>query len=564
MPPADRNDIEEERVSRWCVTDEERPIPPDSYLSPNGALTVATNAVSPPPYPCSVQRVVHPEGPVHHFVDSDSPGCGYDDKFGAGDDEVKGGELYMWVLDPHSRKLRVPLSLMVPTHATANKGALPSLCLSFLEGHCRHEWCRQAHVPPHVLPMLRQQALNAPTCCRLHKDPHSTTELTDRFKFIRLVGNEGSYSSRGTNGEQSDLIPAERVALTVGLQLIIAQSAQAAKEKEEQSQSLGETNQGAANGAKVERKDVLDVPAKDVCRLHISRLCRYVEDCKNIHICREYDLQLPPPPNLVCLLNGITPSMTMINIGERSYSSTMLSLGEVTDEVFNIICDQQRRSVMNNTPAARMTPASQPYQHANQVVSCANPGVDAAINSASPLSLGDANLYTAPRGGTSPASCGMGDATPFAPASQRSLGQNGSPNLGAAAAGSSNVTRVLRIFDVRPKSAGEGGRERGSTHRGHNTNGNGSAGASPFLNGRGSESASRSRNGASVSYNNYTCPNSKNGSGNGCAAGAGVPPCGINGSDRNACSGSHRRGSRHLTGQSNNSGRGSAKRRQKA
>lgn len=217
----------------------------------------------------------------------------------------KDGERYLWVLDPVTRKLRVPLSLLVPTQATTIAGTVPSLCLAFLEGRCRHPWCRQAHVMPAAIAQLRHEALNAPTCCQLHGDPHDTTILTDRFETVTI-----------SESPQVAPIPKARVALTVGLQRYLAHSI---------SPHLRGGN--------------LELPLKLICRLHQSQRCRYMEDCNNIHICRELDLRLTPPPHLIAPLTSISGGTQIITIADQVFSVTMIAQGEISDDEFQRLCE---------------------------------------------------------------------------------------------------------------------------------------------------------------------------------------------------------------------------------
>jgi hypothetical protein len=162
----------------------------------------------------------------------------------------------IWVLDPLTRKLRVPTNLIVPTAATATLGTTPSLCLAFLEHRCRHPWCRQAHIPPHVVQRLRQEAQSAPTCCFDHKSPQDITFLTTRFQHIDIAFPNGNRVC----------VPTSRLAVTVGLQRHIAQVVPKSK--------FGPS---------------FEVSSRMVCRLHLNHRCRYLEDCNNLHVCREHE-----------------------------------------------------------------------------------------------------------------------------------------------------------------------------------------------------------------------------------------------------------------------------------
>lgn len=240
-------------------------------------------------------------------------------------DEKLGEGKWIWVLDPMTRKLRVPVHFLVPTQATVTSGTVPSLCIAFLEGRCRHPWCRQAHVLPSAIPQLRYDALHAPTCCHLHHDPHDISDLTRQFQYIR-VGHSGGHSAGGGEGEEAgeaELIPTERVASTVGLRRYLVQHGR-------------RDTDGPREGS------VLEIPGKYVCRLHLAHRCRYLEDCNNIHVCREYELRLQPPPPHLSVLQGLTPLSRAVCIGDVTYNVTALAVGDVRDEDFNRLCEAQK------------------------------------------------------------------------------------------------------------------------------------------------------------------------------------------------------------------------------
>jgi hypothetical protein len=241
-------------------------------------------------------------------------------------------EKWIWVLDPMTRKLRVPMSYLVPTQATATMGTVPSLCIAFLEGRCRHPWCRQAHVLPHMIAQLRHDALNAPTCCSKHHDPHDTVMLTKRFETITIA-----------DCSMQSPIPTECIALTVGLQRYLAHS--------------------VPNDV---RGPNLEIPSKLICRLHLSHRCRYLEDCNNVHVCREFDLRLHPPPFMMAPLQNLTVTTRTVILGDASYHVTPLAVGEVTDDEFHALCEQQQlfhhrggggtSPVQNNTGSTSTSP----------------------------------------------------------------------------------------------------------------------------------------------------------------------------------------------------------------
>ncbi|CAD2220973.1 hypothetical protein ADEAN_000849800 [Angomonas deanei] len=221
-------------------------------------------------------------------------------------------EDWIWVLDPLTRKLRVPLRLLSPTQATATPGTVPSLCIAHLEGRCRHPWCRQAHVLPSSIAHLRHEALHAPTCCAFHKDPHDCSRLTSQFDYIQIIQN-------GASGD-SALISTERVASTVGLLRYLVHN-------------ISHNNNN---------NKVLQLPAKNICRLHLAHRCRYLEDCNNIHVCRELHVRLQPPPNLMASLSAVTAQTKTIQLGDVTYTVQSLMTEELTEKEFDALEVAQR------------------------------------------------------------------------------------------------------------------------------------------------------------------------------------------------------------------------------
>lgn len=215
----------------------------------------------------------------------------------------------MWVLDPLTRKLRVPMRYLVPTQATQTQGTVPSLCIAFLENRCHHAWCRQAHVLPHMIHKLRHDALHAPTCCVSHGDPHDLSCLTSRFSTVTI-----------TDSCNAEPFPTSGVALTVGLQRHLAQSVP----------------------AKVEGGN-LELSSRLICRLHLAQRCRYLEDCNNIHVCRKLDLRLHPPPHMVSPLTSLLPNATSVCIGDTNYSIQFLAGPEISEEDFKRLLRRRRQ-----------------------------------------------------------------------------------------------------------------------------------------------------------------------------------------------------------------------------
>jgi hypothetical protein len=180
------------------------------------------------------------------------------------------------------------LQLIVPTQATSTPGTVPSLCMLFLEGRCHHPWCRQAHIPPEVISRLREEALNTPTCCGYHMDAKNNSFVTTRFQKVIVHGQEASPS---------------RLAVTVGLHRLVLQIPPDTV--------------------------MLEVPSKLVCRLHFSKRCRYLEDCNNIHVCRELEgaVQVGPAPQVGLIMQHINASTKQVTIGDITYAVTQIDPG---------------------------------------------------------------------------------------------------------------------------------------------------------------------------------------------------------------------------------------------
>lgn len=300
-----------------------------------------------------------------------------------------GGERYMWVLDPMTRKLRVPISAMVPTQATSTPGTVPSLCMLFLEGRCRHPWCRQAHVPADVLNRLRADSLRTPNCCGRHGDPHDATALLSRFHSVLILGLKGGPpsptpspasphalspasgpTSPGASGAPAALLAPlsptpsppqgdDRAgSAPAGVSPVVSPATGPV------ATTNGSGGGGSANtaGGLLVSADrlamtvglhrflaqsvppgpsstgVLEVGAKHICRLHAARRCRYMDDCNNFHFCRELDLPLPqaapssaPSSAPATLFQAICPQTTTCVVGAVHYAVTPLAHGAVSD-----------------------------------------------------------------------------------------------------------------------------------------------------------------------------------------------------------------------------------------
>jgi hypothetical protein len=151
----------------------------------------------------------------------------------------------MAVVDPLTRKLDIPTHAITETQALSRVGT-PSVCMLYLSGRCRQgARCHQVHADPATVLQLREQAQKIPTCCVAHCDVNA-----GRMQPAWLTRQVD------VNGVA---VPVARLAFTIGLEKLL--------------------KDGAA--------PTVRASPQLVCRLHISNRCRYAEDCKFLHVCRE-------------------------------------------------------------------------------------------------------------------------------------------------------------------------------------------------------------------------------------------------------------------------------------
>jgi len=158
-------------------------------------------------------------------------------------------EDFLIVVDPVSRKLKIPRSAVYETRAF-NRTTPPSLCMLFMNGRCRQGLqCHQAHANSDVVHQLRAEALKIPSCCAAHGDVAVGKEF-DTFSVTIVISSDTNIA-----------LGVEHFAATAGLTALLSQP--------------------------VEKKDEGHVtyPAT-LCRLHAYDRCRYAEDCRFLHLCR--------------------------------------------------------------------------------------------------------------------------------------------------------------------------------------------------------------------------------------------------------------------------------------
>ena len=148
------------------------------------------------------------------------------------------------MVDPMSRKLCVPLAAIYETRALQRQ-QIPSLCLLFLANRCRQGiHCHQAHADVNAVLRLRAAALQLPNCCARHGEVSSF---------------EGTFPADLTVSVNGVMVALDQVSTTKGLHSLFVS----------------------------QRTSQLQCSAASVCRLHAGERCRYAEDCKFIHVCRE-------------------------------------------------------------------------------------------------------------------------------------------------------------------------------------------------------------------------------------------------------------------------------------
>ncbi|RNE96393.1 uncharacterized protein Tco025E_09738 [Trypanosoma conorhini] len=186
------------------------------------------------------------------------------------------GTLCMVVVDPATRKLLIPCNCIYPTRAQ-QRATIPSLCQLFLQGRCRQgPQCHQVHASVDAVVALRSQVGSLPWCCTLHGDRDHANAMNERswlskvVLYIPEVSFEGGY------------VPLRRLSYTPSLRRIL-------KERPDRLMpEVDEKDIGDKAGARGEgSRLVLDASDQPICRLHIFDRCRYADDCRFLHLCKE-------------------------------------------------------------------------------------------------------------------------------------------------------------------------------------------------------------------------------------------------------------------------------------
>ncbi|RNE97072.1 hypothetical protein TraAM80_09511 [Trypanosoma rangeli] len=186
------------------------------------------------------------------------------------------GTLCMVVVDPATRKLLIPCNCIYPTRAQ-QRATIPSLCQLFLQGRCRQgTLCHQVHANVDTVVVLRGHVGNLPRCCSFHGDDDIAGVLNERswlskvVLYIPEVSFEGGY------------VPLNRLSYTPALRRVL-------KEKPDRLM-LENDDKEICSGSDLRAEGsflVLNAGDQSICRLHIFDRCRYADDCRFLHLCKE-------------------------------------------------------------------------------------------------------------------------------------------------------------------------------------------------------------------------------------------------------------------------------------
>ncbi|CAC9487945.1 hypothetical_protein_-_conserved [Leishmania infantum] len=289
------------------------------------------------------------------------------------------GELCMTVVDPVTRKLLIPTQYIFETRAQ-QRGTLPSLCQLFLSGRCRKgQGCYQLHADWEAVQRLRSQVDSLPCCCPTHGDKDHIGVLENAL-LRESVSLGHSHSHHHGNSEQNsadaaaaaestvganDVVlyvpgcsffegsyaPLDRVSYTVGLRRLLEEQRIVLAPSAARISLLNQTT------GFPEEKIVADASAATVCRLHAMGRCRYAEECKFLHLCKDLttaDPQLTASP----ATGGVNGNADCAAPGSFEASTTSAGLTNGT-EPSSTPCDRRLKSSYyhggsgaSNTPGA--------------------------------------------------------------------------------------------------------------------------------------------------------------------------------------------------------------------
>ncbi|KEG12164.1 hypothetical protein DQ04_01931000 [Trypanosoma grayi] len=181
----------------------------------------------------------------------------------------------MVVVDPATRKLLIPCESVYPTRAQ-QRATIPSLCQLFLQGRCRQgAHCHQVHAALDAIVALRSQVESLPWCCTLHGDQDHAGVMEEGSWLSKVVLHLPEFDYEG------GYVPINRVGYTAALRRLLKERyARVVGEEQDESGDVGEL------AAEAERL-VLDASDQVICRLHIFDRCRYAEECRFLHLCKD-------------------------------------------------------------------------------------------------------------------------------------------------------------------------------------------------------------------------------------------------------------------------------------
>ncbi|EAN96520.1 hypothetical protein C3747_22g304 [Trypanosoma cruzi] len=186
------------------------------------------------------------------------------------------GTLCMVVVDPATRKLLIPCNFIYATRAQ-HRATIPSLCQLFLHGRCRQgTQCHQVHASLDAVVALRSRVGKLPCCCVFHGDEDIADVLNERSWLSKVVLYVPEVSFEG------GYIPLSRVSYTVALQRILKEKPDRAIYELREESTCGENDVRPGNS-----RLIIDASDQSLCRLHIFDRCRYAEECRFLHLCKE-------------------------------------------------------------------------------------------------------------------------------------------------------------------------------------------------------------------------------------------------------------------------------------
>ncbi|KAG5501665.1 hypothetical protein JIQ42_05516 [Leishmania sp. Namibia] len=290
------------------------------------------------------------------------------------------GELCMTVVDPVTRKLLIPTQYIFETRAQ-QRGTLPSLCQLFLAGRCRKgQGCYQLHADWEAVQRLRSQVDSLPCCCPTHGDKDHIGVL-DNALLRETISLPPPNSHNHANGDQSSgdaaaaestiganevvlyvpgcssfegsYAPLDRVSYTVGLRRLLEEQRVVLAPSAARISLLNQ-----ATGFP-EEKVVADASAATVCRLHAMGRCRYAEECKFLHLCKDLTAA-DPQLTASSATGGVNGNADCAASGSFEASTTSVGLNNGT-EVSATTCDRRLKgSHFYSGSGASITPAGAP------------------------------------------------------------------------------------------------------------------------------------------------------------------------------------------------------------